>query len=86
MKVVSTPEPPPVDESRVLEQVLAGDVEAFAYFVRSYQKKVYGMALRLLRDAGEAECVAQEAFLKAMDLLETELGRQDAPGTTDTGR
>jgi DNA-binding MarR family transcriptional regulator len=28
----------------------------------------------------------QEAFLKAMDLLEAELGRQDAPGAGDAGR
>jgi RNA polymerase sigma-70 factor, ECF subfamily len=69
LKVVSTPEPPPADENRVLEQVLAGDVEAFAYFVRTYQRRVYGMALRFLRDTGEAECVAQEAFLKAYQAL-----------------
>ncbi len=69
MKVVHTPDPPPVDEGRILEQVLDGDAEAFAYFVRTYQRKIYGLALRLLRDAGEAECVAQEAFLKAYQAL-----------------
>jgi RNA polymerase sigma-70 factor (ECF subfamily) len=55
----------PVDENRILERVLAGDADAFAHFVRAYQKRVYGMALRLLRDPAEAECVAQESFLKA---------------------
>jgi RNA polymerase sigma-70 factor, ECF subfamily len=71
LKVVSTPEPPPVDENRLLEQVLAGDVEAFSHFVRTYQRRVYGLALRFLRDAGEAECVAQETFLKAYQALAT---------------
>ena len=65
MKIVPRDEPLEVDEDRVLESVLAGDVEAFGYFVRTYQRRVYGMALRLLRDSGEAECVAQEAFVRA---------------------
>ena len=49
----------------MIEQVLAGDVDAYAYFVRTYQRRVYGMALRMLRDAGEAESVAQDAFVNA---------------------
>jgi RNA polymerase sigma-70 factor, ECF subfamily len=65
LKIVPRDEPLEVDEDRILESVLAGDVEAFGYFVRTYQRRVYGMALRLLRDGGEAECVAQEAFVRA---------------------
>jgi RNA polymerase sigma-70 factor (ECF subfamily) len=69
LRVVKSADPSSVDENRILEQVLAGDADAFAYFVRAYQKRVYGMALRFLRDAGEAECVAQESFLKAYQAL-----------------
>ncbi|HKB71382.1 MAG TPA: sigma-70 family RNA polymerase sigma factor [Thermoanaerobaculia bacterium] len=65
MKIVSPEENEPVDENRVLERVLAGDADAYGHFVRTYQRRVYGMALRMLRDAGEAECVAQDAFVKA---------------------
>jgi len=65
LKIVPRDEPLEVDEEQILESVLAGDVEAFGYFVRVYQRRVYGMALRLLRDSGEAECVAQEAFVRA---------------------
>lgn len=65
MKIVSPGENAPVDENRILERVLAGDADAYAYFVRTYRRRVYGMALRMLRDAGEAECVAQDAFVKA---------------------
>ena len=69
MKVVDSSDSTPFDENRVIEQVLAGDVEAYGAFVRAYQGRIYGIALRLLRDAGEAECVAQETFLKAYRAL-----------------
>ncbi len=69
LKIVTPAEAEPVDENRVLERVLAGDADAFGYFVRAYQRRVYGMALRFLRDPGEAECVAQESFLKAYQAL-----------------
>jgi RNA polymerase sigma-70 factor (ECF subfamily) len=69
VKVVSSSDPSPLDEHRVIERVLGGDVEAYGEFVRAYQGRIYGVALRLLRDAGEAECVAQEAFLKAYRAL-----------------
>jgi len=65
LKIVAPGESEPVDEGRIVERVLAGDADAYGHFVRTYQRRVYGMALRMLRDAGEAECVAQEAFVKA---------------------
>lgn len=58
-----------IDESRQIERVLTGDTEAFGYFVRAYQQKIFGLSLRLLRDRGEAENVAQEAFIKAYQAL-----------------
>ena len=65
MKIVSPEDREPIDENRQIERVLAGDADAYGHFVRTYQRSVYGMALRMLRDAGEAECVAQDAFVKA---------------------
>jgi RNA polymerase sigma-70 factor (ECF subfamily) len=56
---------PGVDESRLIEQVRAGRTEAFEYFVHRYNRKITRVAYRLLRDAGEADCAAQESFLKA---------------------
>jgi len=38
-----------------------GDREAAAAFVRRFQKRVYGLALSIVGDAGTAEDVAQEA-------------------------
>ena len=55
-----------MEEEKVwIQQALAGDQEAFACLVKAYQTAVYNLAYRLLRDAHEAEDLAQEAFLRA---------------------
>lgn len=51
-----------------------GDQNAFASLVRSVQRPVYGLCLRLLANEAEASEVAQEAFLRAYQ----NLGRYDA--------
>lgn len=60
---------PAVDEGRLIREVKAGRVEAFDYFVRRYQPRITRLAYRLLRDAGEADCAAQESFLRAYQNL-----------------
>ena len=56
---------PGVDEARLVAEVRAGNTEAFEYFVHQYQPKITRIAYRLLRDLGEADCAAQESFLRA---------------------
>jgi RNA polymerase sigma-70 factor (ECF subfamily) len=56
---------PPVDEARLIEEVRSGNTEAFDYFVRKYQPRITRVAFRMLRDTGEADCAAQESFLRA---------------------
>lgn len=46
-----------------------GDPSAFESLVRSVQRPVYGLALRLLNSEAEAAEVAQEAFLRAYQNL-----------------
>lgn len=46
-----------------------GDPSAFASLVRSVQRPVYGLALRLLNNEAEASEVAQESFLRAYQNL-----------------
>ena len=46
-----------------------GDPSAFAALVRSVQRPVYGLALRLLGNEAEASEVAQESFLRAYQHL-----------------
>ena len=60
---------PGTDESRLIEEVRSGRTESFEYFVRRYQRKITRVAYRLLRDSGEADCAAQESFLRAYQNL-----------------
>jgi RNA polymerase sigma-70 factor (ECF subfamily) len=57
-----------VDAARVLA-CLAGDARAFAGLVAEYEKPVYNLALRMLRDPEDARDIAQTVFLKAWQNL-----------------
>ncbi len=50
---------------RFLDRLRAGDATAFEELVITYQHRVFGVALRMLGNAAEAEEVAQEAFVRA---------------------
>jgi RNA polymerase sigma-70 factor (ECF subfamily) len=63
--------PAPIDEGRLIHQIRAGRTELFEHFVRQYQKKITRIAYRFLRDAGEADCAAQESFLRAYQSLDS---------------
>ena len=54
----------------MIQQIRAGKTELFEYFVRQYQKKITRIAYRFLRDTGEADCAAQESFLRAYQNLD----------------
>ena len=56
-------------EEQVLERILAGDVDAFEYFVRTYQKRITRFVFTLMRDASEADSVVQDVFVKAFRAL-----------------
>lgn len=53
----------------LVERSLQGDSRAFADLVRRYERLVFRIAGGFLRDRGEVEDVAQEAFLKAYEAL-----------------
>jgi RNA polymerase sigma-70 factor (ECF subfamily) len=53
------------DEPGLLSRLRSGDPRAFEDLVRRYQHRVFGVALRMMRDRAEAEEIAQEAFLRA---------------------
>ena len=56
-------------EAEILARVVAGDTEAFEYFVRTYQRRITRFVFTLLRDSSEADCVAQDVFVKAFRAL-----------------
>ncbi len=65
--VLPEPAHPWADEVR---RARRGDSDAFAVLVRSMQRQVYGLCLRLLRSEAEASEVAQETFLRAYQHLD----------------
>ncbi len=68
------------DESFLIARARRGDEGAFEEIVRLYQRRVYGVALRIVRAHDVADDVAQEAFLRAWRSLDRfELGRPFGP-------
>ena len=58
----------------------AGDQDAFREIVRGYQRRVYGVAMRMTRRHEVADDVAQETFIRAYRSLDRfELGRPLGP-------
>ncbi|MGZ6970279.1 MAG: RNA polymerase sigma factor, partial [Thermoanaerobaculia bacterium] len=56
-------------ESEILARVVAGDVDAFEYFVITYQKWITRFVYTLLRDSADADGVTQDVFVKAFRAL-----------------
>ena len=68
------------DESFLIARARRGDPGAFEEIVRLYQRRVYAVALRIVRAHDVADDVTQEAFLRAWRSLERfELGRPFGP-------
>jgi RNA polymerase sigma-70 factor (ECF subfamily) len=49
----------------LVQQVQAGNKEAFGLIVRKYQQRLYKLVCRYIRDPSEAQDLTQEAFIKA---------------------
>ena len=56
-------------DQQLVERVQRGDKAAFDLLVIKYQRKIFRLLSRLIRDASEVEDVAQEAFIKAYRAL-----------------
>jgi RNA polymerase sigma-70 factor (ECF subfamily) len=54
---------------QLVERVQRGDKRAFELLVAKYQRKLFRLLSRLIRDPAEVEDVAQEAFIKAYRAL-----------------
>ena len=54
----------PTDDLTLVRRARSGDQRAFRLLVERYQKKVYTVALGMVKDPEEALDVAQEAFVK----------------------
>ena len=62
------------DDERLVATARTGDLDAFNRLVARYERAAYGLAYRLLGDAGMAEDVTQESFLAAWSNLDSYRG------------
>ena len=58
------------DDLTLVKRVRDGDQRAFKLLVERYQRKVYAVALGMLKDKEEAMDVSQEAFVKVYKYLD----------------
>lgn len=58
------------EELRLIEGCRRGDFACFERLMGRYERKIYNLALRMLRDPDDAREVLQETFLKVYDNLE----------------
>ena len=65
------PDPPhPEDDAPLVVRARSGDVDAFGRLVRRHERGARALARSLVRDAAEAEDLAQDAFVRAYENLE----------------
>jgi RNA polymerase sigma-70 factor (ECF subfamily) len=54
-----------VSERELLEQAQAGDLDAFAEFMRAFERRIRAVCYRLLDDARDVDEVVQDTFVQA---------------------
>jgi len=60
-----------LEESRLIEKIIAGEKPAFSELVNAYKNKVYNTALGYLQNPEDAEDIAQEVFIEIFRSIET---------------
>lgn len=53
-----------MDERRLIESIIAGDLQLFSCLISKYEKMAYTLALRIMGNREDAEEVTQDSFLK----------------------
>jgi RNA polymerase sigma-70 factor (ECF subfamily) len=61
-------------ENQIIEQVKLGNTEAFRIIVDQYRDAVFGLALRMVSNREEAEELAQDAFIKVFNAINSYRG------------
>ena len=60
-----------LNDNDLVAKALEGETEAFGELVRRYQRPVYGLIVRMVRNAAIAEEIAQDVFIKVYGRLES---------------
>jgi RNA polymerase sigma-70 factor (ECF subfamily) len=72
MTTATEPSAPAVDdEAELVIAARGGDTSSFETLMRRYERRIYRLATTIARNESDAEDVAQEAFLKAFEHLES---------------
>ncbi|UWX96997.1 sigma-70 family RNA polymerase sigma factor [Arthrobacter zhaoxinii] len=72
-------QPGSVNEAGLVALARDGDLTAFEYLVAIYQRRLFRLAYRMLRDRGDAEDVVQDTLTAGWRILPT-LNREEAFG------
>lgn len=68
------------DDTELVERVRAGDTEAYDILVTRHMKRAYSVAYRLLGQREDAEDLVQDAFMAALEKIDTfQKGRRFSP-------
>ena len=61
---------PDTPDAELVRLAKAGDLDAFEALTNRYEQRVYGLAMRMLRQEQDAEDVTQQTFLSVLENLE----------------
>jgi RNA polymerase sigma-70 factor (ECF subfamily) len=64
-----------VTDEQIVARTLAGETEAFEAVVRRHGKRLFAVAVSVLRDEAEAEDVVQDTYVSAFEHLDQFAGR-----------
>jgi RNA polymerase sigma-70 factor (ECF subfamily) len=67
---MTDPFPPETGDAELVQRAKAGDLDAFEALTGRYEQRVYGLAMRMLRQEQDAEDVTQQTFLSVLENLE----------------
>jgi RNA polymerase sigma-70 factor (ECF subfamily) len=70
-------DPSDVPDQILIERTLAGDGGAFAILVDRFQRRVFRVALSVVRDEAEADAITQDTFVQAYTHLSRFEGRAE---------
>jgi RNA polymerase sigma-70 factor, ECF subfamily len=62
---------PAMTDRKAVERAQKGDAEAFEYLYRRHRRRVYGLCLRMIGNATDAEDLTQEAFMRVFRKIQT---------------
>jgi RNA polymerase sigma-70 factor (ECF subfamily) len=67
---MTSPTTPEIADQDLVRRAKGGDLDAFEALTTRHEQRVYSLALRMLRQAEDAEDVTQQTFLSALEHLE----------------